>query len=96
MSHACRPGVGAAGARLLYPNGTLQHAGIVLGIGGWAGHAHKGFSSLAHGYVGQATHQFLQRGHRRLPQPYNANISRPLADLTRSTSAWPATTWTCA
>jgi O-antigen biosynthesis protein len=55
VSHACRPGIGAAGARLLYPNGTLQHAGIVLGIGGWAGHAHKGFSSLAHGYVGRAT-----------------------------------------
>jgi O-antigen biosynthesis protein len=55
VSHACRPGVGAVGARLLYPNGMLQHAGIVLGIGGWAGHAHKGFSSLAHGYVGRAT-----------------------------------------
>ena len=55
VSHACRPGVGAVGARLLYPTGMLQHAGIVLGIGGWAGHAHKGFSSLAHGYVGRAT-----------------------------------------
>jgi GT2 family glycosyltransferase len=55
VSHACRPGVGAVGARLLYPNGMLQHAGIILGIGGWAGHAHKGFSSLAHGYVGRAT-----------------------------------------
>lgn len=55
VSHACRPGVGAVGARLLYPTGMLQHAGIVLGIGGWAGHAHKGFSSLAHGHVGRAT-----------------------------------------
>lgn len=55
VSQACRPGVGAVGARLLYPNGMLQHAGIVLGIGGWAGHSHKGFSSLAHGYVGRAS-----------------------------------------
>ena len=55
ISHACRPGVGAVGARLIYPNGTIQHAGIVLGIGGWAGHAHKSFSSLAHGYAGRLT-----------------------------------------
>ena len=55
VSQACRPGIGAVGARLLYPDGNLQHAGVVLGIGGWAGHAHKGFSSLAHGYVGRAT-----------------------------------------
>lgn len=55
VSHACRPGVGAVGARLIYPNGTIQHAGIVLGIGGWAGHAHKSFSSLAHGYAGRLT-----------------------------------------
>ncbi|MGM9428179.1 glycosyltransferase family 2 protein [Hydrogenophaga sp. MI9] len=57
ISHACRPGIGAVGARLIYPNGTIQHAGIVLGIGGWAGHAHKSFSSLAHGYVGRLTLQ---------------------------------------
>lgn len=55
VSQACRPGIGAVGALLLFPNGTLQHAGIVLGIGGWAGHSHKGFSSLAHGYVGRAS-----------------------------------------
>lgn len=42
MSHAVRSGVGAVGARLLYPNGLVQHAGIILGIGGVAGHNHKG------------------------------------------------------
>lgn len=33
--------VGAVGARLLYPNGTLQHAGVLMGVGGIAGHCHK-------------------------------------------------------
>jgi GT2 family glycosyltransferase len=41
VSHAVRPGVGAVGARLWYPEGTLQHGGIVLGVGGVAGVAHK-------------------------------------------------------
>ena len=36
---ASRPEVGAVGAKLLYPSGEIQHAGVVLGIGGVAGHA---------------------------------------------------------
>lgn len=38
VSIALQPGVGAVGARLYYPNGTLQHAGVILGVGGIAGH----------------------------------------------------------
>ncbi|WP_247714223.1 glycosyltransferase family 2 protein [Qipengyuania pacifica] len=38
---AMRPEVGAVGARLLYPDGRIQHAGVVLGICGGAAHAHK-------------------------------------------------------
>ncbi|MCQ4160646.1 glycosyltransferase [Roseomonas sp. GC11] len=38
VSQALRPGIGAVGARLLYPNGRVQHAGVVLGTGGVAGH----------------------------------------------------------
>ena len=41
ISHANRPGIGAVGAKLLYSNGTIQHAGVVLGVGGVAGHAFK-------------------------------------------------------
>ena len=43
------PDVGAVGARLLYPDGTLQHGGVTLGTGGVAGHCHK---HLRHGEAG--------------------------------------------
>jgi GT2 family glycosyltransferase len=41
VRQACRPGAGAVGAKLLYPDLTVQHAGIAIGIGGAAGHMHK-------------------------------------------------------
>ena len=41
VSHAIRPEIGAVGAKLLYPDGMVQHAGVVLGIGGVAGHVHR-------------------------------------------------------
>ena len=40
VSHALRSGIGAVGARLWYPDQTLQHAGMVL-VGGVARHIHK-------------------------------------------------------
>ncbi|HEX8666261.1 MAG TPA: glycosyltransferase family 2 protein, partial [Beijerinckiaceae bacterium] len=52
--HAMRPEIGCVGAKLLYPDGTVQHAGIVLGLGGLAGHAHKGLPGTEPGYVGRA------------------------------------------
>ncbi len=42
LEHAQRPDVGAVGARLHYPDGRIQHAGLVLGVGGAADHAFKG------------------------------------------------------
>jgi GT2 family glycosyltransferase len=45
VSQAIRPGIGAVGAKLLYPDDTIQHAGVILGIGwpgGIAGHAYPG------------------------------------------------------
>jgi O-antigen biosynthesis protein len=45
-----QPGVGAVGARLLYDDGRVQHAGVVLGIGGVAGHSHRGYDRLQWGY----------------------------------------------
>lgn len=46
--------VGAVGAKLLYPNGTVQHAGVVLGVGGVADHAFRGIPGDAPGYVMRA------------------------------------------
>ncbi|HEX8166483.1 MAG TPA: glycosyltransferase family 2 protein [Beijerinckiaceae bacterium] len=52
--HALRPEIGCVGAKLLYPDGTVQHAGVVLGLGGLAGHAHKGLGRTEPGYAGRA------------------------------------------
>lgn len=50
VSQVCRPEIGCVGAKLYYPNDTIQHAGVILGIGGVAGHAHKYFTRNASGY----------------------------------------------
>jgi GT2 family glycosyltransferase len=46
--------VAAVGAKLLYPDGTVQHAGVVLGVGGVADHAFRGIMGNAPGYVMRA------------------------------------------
>ncbi|WP_226638549.1 glycosyltransferase family 2 protein [Novosphingobium profundi] len=50
VHQALRPDVGAVGAQLLYPDGRIQHAGVVLGIGGGAAHAHRRLSPDEEGY----------------------------------------------
>lgn len=54
VMHAQRKEIGAVGAKLYYPNGLIQHFGIVTGImGGVAGHAFKYFGGNADGYFGR-------------------------------------------
>jgi glycosyltransferase involved in cell wall biosynthesis len=59
VSQLIQPGVGAVGAKLLYDDGRIQHAGVVLGIGGVAGHAHRMSDRTSMGYFGN-----LQLAHR--------------------------------
>ena len=54
VSHALRPGIGAVGALLYYPNDRIQHAGIVTGVGGVAGCAHLGLPRGNLGNFGRA------------------------------------------
>lgn len=60
VGHALRSDIGCVGAKLLYPNETIQHAGVVMGYGGGAGHAHKYFPKDHPGYLNriQATNNF--------------------------------------
>ncbi|HED12948.1 MAG TPA: glycosyltransferase, partial [Gammaproteobacteria bacterium] len=50
LEHAVQSDIGAVGGKLFYPDNTIQHAGVIVGIGGYAGHAFKGFRGNAAGY----------------------------------------------
>ena len=50
LMHSQRAEVGAVGAKLLYPDDRIQHAGVILGIGGVAGHSHKYLPNDSNGY----------------------------------------------
>lgn len=62
VRQAIRPELGAVGARLLYGDLTVQHAGVYIGIGGGAGHAHRFLRHDDEGYFERA----------RLPQRVSA------------------------
>lgn len=54
LMFAQRNDVGAVGSKLYFPDDTIQHAGVILGIGGVAGHAHKNYGRKEYGYVSRA------------------------------------------
>lgn len=62
VGQAVKPTIGAVGARLLYPDGTIQHAGVFTGIGGGAAHAHR--------FLGKDEAGYFERA--RLPQRVSA------------------------
>ena len=49
LSYSQRPDVGAVGAKLIFPDNEIQHAGVIMGINGSAGHSHKGHPADAVG-----------------------------------------------
>ena len=54
LMQASRPGVAMCGAMLYYPDDTIQHAGIITGLGGYAGHSHKYKPRGGSGYMFRA------------------------------------------
>ncbi len=58
VSHALRPEIGCVGAKLYYPDDRIQHAGVILGIGGVAAHA---WQTHPRGAAGQAHRNLLQQ-----------------------------------
>ncbi|WP_294561624.1 glycosyltransferase family 2 protein [uncultured Traorella sp.] len=61
VGYALQPHVGAVGAKLLYPDMTVQHAGIILGLGGVASHA----------YIGSSRDDVGAYGRLRVPYNYS-------------------------
>lgn len=62
VGYATQPHIGAVGAKLLYPDNTIQHAGVVLGLGGVAGHT----------YIGEKRNAVGLYGRLRAPYDYGA------------------------
>jgi GT2 family glycosyltransferase len=52
---AIKPNIGVVGAKLLFPRGVIQHAGVVLGMGGFAGHGYLRSPKDHRGYLGELT-----------------------------------------
>jgi len=50
LEHSQRKEIGCVGAKLYYPDDTIQHAGIIIGLGGYAGHSHKTYPRENPGY----------------------------------------------
>jgi len=50
LEHSQRKEIGAVGAKLYYSDDTIQHAGVILGIGGFAGHSHRHLGRDESGY----------------------------------------------
>lgn len=60
VGHVLRHDIGCVGAKLLFPDTRIQHAGVVMGYGGGAGHAHKYFPRYHPGYLNRliASHNY--------------------------------------
>lgn len=52
LEYSQDPGVGAVGAQLLYPDGRLQHVGMLMGVAGIAAHAYHQHPGVTQGYFG--------------------------------------------
>ena len=67
VMYAQQKRVGCVGAKLLYPDDTIQHAGVGFGIGGVAGHLHKYYPASSDGYMGRLNYVPVSYTHLTLP-----------------------------
>ena len=65
VGYAMQKHIGAVGPKLLYPDYTVQHAGVILGLGGVASHA----------YIGATRDDLGMYGRLRVPYDYSANTA---------------------
>ena len=95
VMYAQQKRVGCVGAKLLYPDDTIQHAGVGFGIGGVAGHLHKYYPASSDGYMGRLNYV----------QDVYADTAAACSSARRSTTKWavwtrampwPSTMWTSA
>ena len=75
VSQVLRPGVGTVGARLLYPDGRIQHAGVALGLGRFDG----GPGVAGHFGIGEPGDSFGYMGHNIVCRSVSANTAACLA-----------------
>ena len=86
VSQALRPEIGVAGAKLLYADGRVQHAGVVLGPAARATHMWRYAPGDARGYLGPVDrHAPGHRPDRRLPGDPPRRLSRGRAAAMPST-----------
>lgn len=50
LMHSQREDIGCVGAKLFYPDGKIQHAGVIIGLGGYAAHSHRMVEGKSYGY----------------------------------------------
>ncbi len=56
LAHAQRPEIGCVGAKLFFPDGRIQHAGVTIGLGGLAGHPMRFYPGDSSGYMNRLNH----------------------------------------
>lgn len=69
IGYASQKHIGCVGAKLLYPDMTVQHAGVILGLGGVASHA----------YIGASRNELGMYGRLRVPYDYSCNTAACIA-----------------